>query len=93
MFEADCKKSDCVEDGFLKEELTELFACMGVLYDEEEECFYDLLNPIKVHQVNILPEKYFRSSSIEEITSEELSKEVAKIKTELNKLFKDVMKW
>ncbi len=70
-----------------------MFACMGVLYDEEEECFYDLLNPIKVHQVNILPEKYFRSSSIEEITSEELSKEVAKIKTELNKLFKDVMKW
>ena len=76
------KKSDCVEDGFLKEELTELFACMGVLYDEEEECFYDLLNPIKVHQVNILPEKYFRSSSIEEITSEELSKEVAKNGTE-----------
>ena len=87
------KKSDCIKDGVLKEEFVELFASMGVLYDEEEECFYDLQNPIKMHQVNILPEKYFRSSSIEEITLEELSKEVAKIKRELNKLFKDVMKW
>ncbi len=87
------KKSDCVKDGALKEEYTELFAWMGVLYDEEDECFYDLQNPIKVHQVNLLPEKYFRNISIEEITVEELSKEVANIKRELNNLFKDVMKW
>ena len=63
------------------------------MYDEDEECFYDLTNPIKVHQVNILPEKYFRSNPIEEISTEALSKEIAKIKREMNKLFKDVMKW
>ena len=87
------KKSDCVVDGKLKEELLEIFELMGVMYDEDEECFYDLTNPIKVHQVNILPEKYFRSSPIEEISAETLSKEIAKIKREMNKLFKDVMKW
>lgn len=87
------KKSDCVVDGRLKEELVEIFELMGVMYDEDEECFYDLTNPIKVHQVNILPEKYFRSNPIEEISTEALSKEIAKIKREMNKLFKDVMKW
>lgn len=87
------KKSDCVVDGRLKEELVEIFELMGVMYDEDEECFYDLANPIKVHQVNILPEKYFRSNPIEEISTEALSKEIAKIKREMTKLFKDVMKW
>lgn len=87
------KKSDCIVDGMLKEELEEIFESMGILYDEEEDCFYDLINPVKVHQVNILPEKYFRSSPLEEISSELLSREVAKIKREVNKIFKDVMKW
>lgn len=93
LIEKIAKKSDCIVDGMLKEELVEIFELMGVLYDEAEECFYDLRQPIKVHQINILPEKYFRSSSIEEISLELLSKESAKIKRELNKIFKDVMKW
>ncbi len=87
------KKTDCIVDGMLKEEFVEIFELMGVLYDEEEECFYDLNNPIKIHQVNILPEKYFRSNSIEEISIEQLTKEVSKIKRELDRMFKDVMKW
>ncbi|MCI8306470.1 MAG: N-6 DNA methylase [Lachnospiraceae bacterium] len=87
------KKSDCIKDGALKEEFVDIFEIMGVLYDAEEDCFYDLKNPVKVHQVNILPEKYFRGSVPEEISSESLSKEVAKIKRELNNIFKDVMKW
>lgn len=87
------KKSDCIEDGVLKEEFVDIFERMGVLYDEEEECFYDLNNPHKVHQVNILPEKYFRDSYMEEISSKALTEEVEKIKRELNEIFKDVMKW
>lgn len=87
------KKSDCVVDGKLKEELTEIFEIMGVMYDEDEGVFYDLTDSVKVHQVNLLPEKYFRSASLEEISAETLSLEVTNIKREVNKLFKDVMKW
>lgn len=87
------KKSDCIADGKLKEEMIEIFDVMKVLYDEDDECFYDLANPVKVHQVNILPEKYFRGNSIKEISLKTLSCEIGKIKREMNKIFKDVMKW
>ena len=86
-------KSDCISNGGLKEEYAGIFDVMGVLYDVEEDCFYDLVNPVKLHQVNLLPEKYFRPEPVEEVTLDYFSREVDRIKKEFKKLFKDVMEW
>jgi hypothetical protein len=68
------------------DEFGELFDLYGISYDEDENTFYDMQKPIKTHQINILPEKYFRIPKIVTISLDELRSEVESIQNEIKLL-------
>lgn len=80
------ENKDYMEEKRLKEEFFTIFEELKIMYDEENEKFYDLDNEETVCALPLIPEKYFRQKEVKEITLEELEKQILKIENDLKEL-------
>ena len=82
------KKENYIEDKKLKEDFVPVFEQLQIMYDEEENKFYDLSKEQNILALPLIPEKYFRKKEVKEISLEELTNKVNEIEMNLKTLFR-----
>lgn len=81
------KKENYIEDKKLKEDFISIFEQLQIMYDEEENKYYDLSKEQTILALPLVPEKYFRKKEVKNISLEELTNKVNEIENRLKTLF------
>lgn len=80
------KKEIYIEDKKLKEDFIPIFDQLQIMYDEEENKYYDLSKEQIILALPLIPEKYFRKKEVKNISLEELTNKVNEIENKLKTL-------